>query len=165
MIPPPIPVDVYEHLIHVGASIPRGEILDKTGKRKKNPIYLKWLRTNACLKCDGHFSIAGHHVDEKGMSMKCPDEHTIPLCNLRCHINGIHQGEKTFLASIEPLKIYGDYAFQFVTLSYMAFFILLDLGELERPGSPARLVAYAFHEMATDRRIIDLIQPHIYGQG
>lgn len=54
---------------------------------KKQPArdkrYLGWIKTLPCLDCGYHDTVP-HHVFTGGMSTKCSDYDTIPLCHV-CH--------------------------------------------------------------------------------
>jgi len=69
----------------------------------KDPAYLNFIRTQPCIAC-ARLGITQEsrsecsHVGDRGLSQKCPDRETIPLC-LRHHREGWdsqHRLGKTF---------------------------------------------------------------------
>ena len=54
-------------------------------KGLKDKAYLEWIRSLSCVVCDsqGHPQTSiteAAHVGERGLSQKCSDRETIPLC-------------------------------------------------------------------------------------
>ena len=45
----------------------------------KDQDYLAWIHTLACVCC-GSKRVEAAHVGDRGLSQKCPDRQTIPLC-------------------------------------------------------------------------------------
>lgn len=57
--------------------------------------YLEFVRTLPCAVCGTPY-VAPHHAgDDRGMSLKCSDTRTIPLC-ARCHTEMHQRGVITF---------------------------------------------------------------------
>lgn len=54
----------------------------KTPRDKK---YLKWIRSCPCFECGTRFEVQAHHIETGGVSLKCSDYLTVPLCAARCH--------------------------------------------------------------------------------
>ena len=50
----------------------------------RSEAYLDWIRAMPCLSCGAPEPSEPHHVVTGGMSNKCSDAHTVPLCH-RCH--------------------------------------------------------------------------------
>ena len=50
----------------------------------RNPAYLRWIRTQPCVVrgCGHSFRfVEAAHVGERGLSQRCSDLETIPLCS------------------------------------------------------------------------------------
>ena len=66
----------------------------------RDPQYLSWIRTLPCVVCSQWgFKIRGYlgtieaaHVGQRGLSQKCPDRETLPLCvfHHRLGPNAVH---------------------------------------------------------------------------
>jgi len=77
-------------------------------KRKlgKDPARLAWIRSLPCVCCFPDLwryqmnnviqtsSTEAAHVGERGISQKCPDEETIPLCGFEHHREGKFSAHK-----------------------------------------------------------------------
>jgi len=52
----------------------------------RSKVYLDWVRQHPCASCQSDQGTEAHHFfeGEGGMSLKCSDYHTVPLCP-RCH--------------------------------------------------------------------------------
>ena len=66
--------------------------------------YREWIARQACLKCGFGPSEACHEdLGEKGMGMKAPDTHCVPLCT-PCHDLEHRLGAETFWQGIDLKK-------------------------------------------------------------
>jgi len=150
--------ETFEAMFDLGESVEPWEV------RKRNGAYMEWLGAKHCCACSSMAEkIDVHHVDKPGMAMRCPDEHTVPLCHRKCHLDGLHRGEQTFIHTT-GLDTYGDWPMQYVTLYFMASFIRSNTQDLFTAGSPVRSVARRFYEMASDSRLASSIGKNIYGK-
>jgi len=65
-------------------------------KTKRDPKYLKWIRTKKCHVCNYYQAVPHHEaINNRGIGLKGSDRETIPLCN-RCHSNRHTTGRHTF---------------------------------------------------------------------
>ncbi len=94
----------------------------------KDPAYLKWLHTLACICCSlgelrprdpigfwkwtGWDRIEAAHVGVRGMSQKCPDREAIPLCSTHHRLgrDAAHRLGKKFWEhhGIDPKRLIAD---------------------------------------------------------
>jgi hypothetical protein len=116
--------------------------------RRDNREYLHWITSQSCFGCStrkGHpvrrGKIDAHHIETKGLSRKCWDEWTVPLCHSGCHLGGVHAGEKSFLAE---LGLGDDMTMRRVALTYMAYYVDGHREDWDTEGSNARRVAFRF---------------------
>lgn len=66
----------------------------------RDPQYLSWIRTLPCVVClQWGFRVRGYlgtieaaHVGQRGLSQKCPDRETLPLCVVHHRLgpNAVH---------------------------------------------------------------------------
>ena len=56
--------------------------------KRKDPMYLAWVREQACVGCGAPAPSAPHHprgyMYGSGMSLKAPDSLAVPVCK-KCH--------------------------------------------------------------------------------
>lgn len=66
----------------------------------RSPLHLAFVRSLPCCICFRTFGVEAAHVGRRGMSQKCSDLDTIPLCNLH-HREQHRIGLRHFCASCE----------------------------------------------------------------
>ena len=85
---------------------------------KRNPAYLKWIKTRPCVMCGAISPIDPHHEsgigNSGGMSLKCSDFFAVPLCPI-CH-NYRHQfGYDSFWQGMDVKRIIIDLLIEYIT--------------------------------------------------
>jgi len=52
----------------------------KYARRKRDLLYMAWIRTLPCICCGSRLFVEAAHVGDRAFGQKCPDTETLPLC-------------------------------------------------------------------------------------
>jgi len=86
---------------------------DPKPKTKRDPKYLKYIRSFPCHVCHYYKSTAHHEpINHRGMGLKGSDRETIPLCR-RCHTNRHTVGRRTFWYAWDLEQIIKGYNYRY----------------------------------------------------
>lgn len=87
-------------------------------KPPRNPLYLRFIRSQPCLVCGQQWGIEAAHTGPHGIGQKSPDSSVIPLClrHHRCHTESYHA-----LGRVNFEKVHGiSVALEIIRLQHQA---------------------------------------------
>jgi len=62
-------------------------------RRERDRDYMAWIKTHPCLICKKRRNVEAAHVNNEGLSRKCSDRRTLPIC-IMDHREGKHSLDK-----------------------------------------------------------------------
>ena len=74
---------------------------------REDPDHLDWVRGLPCLVCRAH-GVDAHHLlntGDRGINMRSPDEHAVPLCR-SCHVQLHHHGREQEWFALQGVEAY-----------------------------------------------------------